>query len=46
MRTRSRIRITTRKLVANTRSSKATQVVVLPEEAPEELMKNSGVAVT
>ena len=38
--------MTTRKLVANTRSSKAIQaVVVLPEEAPGEFMKNSGVAV-
>ena len=46
LRTRSLIRMTTRKLVANTRSSKAIQAeVFLPEEAPGEFMKNSGVVV-
>ena len=39
------MKMTTRKLVANTRSSKTIQaVVVLPEEALGEFMKNSGVA--
>ena len=39
LRTRSLIRMTTRKLVANTRSRKAIQAVVfLPEEAPGEFM--------
>ena len=43
-RTRSLIRMTTRKLVANTRSKKAIHAVVFVlEEAPGEFMKNSGV---
>ena len=44
MRTRSLIRTSTGKLVANTRSKKAIQAVVFfLEEAPGEFMKNSGV---
>ena len=41
MSTRFLMRMTTRKLVANTRSRKAIQAkVFLPEEAPGEFMKN------
>ena len=44
LRTRSLIRMTTRKLVANTRSKKAIQAVVFfLKEAPGEFMNNSGV---